>query len=175
MSFSYNNSALLDNLYTASSAFVAVKGKQTVDTPPYVLKGRLTYTVLGASISPVERYVSTRYGDTGNTQKVPSYAVTDVTLSYGFKQIGPLCGVKAVKGLSLSVSCLNFFNRRYIAVIGAFEDAQSASYLVGAPRTVVGKIGANLQDASRSERHFDCCGGNERGIAVAHCNRYGWP
>jgi iron complex outermembrane receptor protein len=143
-SFSYNDSTLLDNLYTAANAFVAVKGTQTVDTPPYVFKSGLTFTAFGASLSPVERYISARYGDTGNTQRVSPYAVTDLNLSYALKNLRALRDTKAVKGLTVTLSCLNLFNRRYVAVIGAFEDAQSASYLVGPPRTVVARVGASF-------------------------------
>jgi iron complex outermembrane receptor protein len=143
-SFSYNSSELLSNLYTAANAFIAVAGKQTVDTPPYVYKGGLTYTLLGFAFAPTERYVSTRYGDTNNTQKVPSYAVTDLTVSYFLKESKLLRDVTAIKGLSLSVSALNLFNRKYVALIGAFEDAQSASYLVGPPRTCVGRIAVSF-------------------------------
>jgi hypothetical protein len=39
---------------------------------------------------------------------------------------------------------MNLFNRRYVAVIGAFEDAQSPSYLVGPPRTVVVRVAASF-------------------------------
>jgi iron complex outermembrane receptor protein len=135
-SYSYNHAELRSNLQTAANAFVPTAGKQTPDTPQTVLKGGFSYTLFGATITPVAKYVGPRFGDAANLYRVPSYFTTDLTVGYEFKERSA-----ALKETTLSLSFLNLFNRKYAAAIAGFEDQQALSFLVGPPRAIVVKIG----------------------------------
>jgi len=135
-SYSYNHAELRSNLQTAANAFVPTAGKQTPDTPQTLLKGGFSYTLFGATITPVAKYVGPRFGDAANLYRVPSYFTTDLTVGYEFKERSA-----ALKETTLSLSFLNLFNRKYAAAIAGFEDQQALSFLVGPPRAIVVKIG----------------------------------
>lgn len=143
-SLSYDRAELRDDLVTALNTVLAVKGKQTPDTPRVLAKIGATYTLAGASISPAVRYVDSRFGDALNTQRVPSYTVTDLNVAYELKRLPGLSSASHLGGLTLSLSAQNLFDRRYVAVIGAFEDSQSGSYFVGARRTIAVRLGASF-------------------------------
>ncbi|MGC4085584.1 MAG: TonB-dependent receptor [Vicinamibacterales bacterium] len=123
------------------NTILAVSGKQTPDTPHVLAKLGAVYTVKGLGISPTVRFVDDRYADALNTQLVPSYTVTDLNLSYGLQSLPGLSTMSSLHGLTLSLSAQNLFDRQYVAVIGAFEDATTGSFFVGARRTVAMRVG----------------------------------
>ena len=138
-SFSYNISEIQSNLQTATNTLINCKGKITPDTPEFLAKLGLTYNLFGLDVSPVARFVDSRYGDVQNTQEIPAYFVADLNLTYKFKDT-----IWGIKELAPSLSILNIFDKRYIGVITAFEDSASGTYLQGAPLTVAFSIGGKI-------------------------------
>lgn len=120
------------NIPISKTATMDIKGKQVPDDPRYTLKGGLTFSSSGFSISPVARYVSTRYGLADDSQSVRPYWVADIYASYNFRQFG-------LDWLTFSVWVQNLFDQRYIGVISVNEDnLSSTAYYAGAPRTIAG-------------------------------------
>jgi len=86
-------------------------------------------------VVPQMRYLGKRYGDCQHKEEIPSYAVFDVKLNYIKEKIGML------KGLKVSLEFDNIFNKKYVSVINAMDDAVSGTtYGVGAPFTMRGSI-----------------------------------
>ena len=89
------------------------------------------------SLSPVVRYVGSRYGDTQGTQKVDGYFTADLSVGYQQKL--------GLGKLNASLSVQNLFDKQYIGFINtSYYQATSgtnAYYYPGAPRTVMAKVG----------------------------------
>jgi len=86
-------------------------------------------------IIPQLRYIGKRYGNVEHKEKVASYQVFDLKLSYIKEKIGTL------KTLKASIELDNIFDKKYVSVINAMDDAVSGTtYYVGAPFTVKGSI-----------------------------------
>ncbi|GAB1721736.1 MAG: TonB-dependent receptor [Nitrospira sp.] len=140
-SFLYGKSEMASDTTAASGAVVATKGHDTPDFPKFMLKGGLSYKLYGLEISPVVRYISARYGNVDNSEKIAPYTVVDLFLTYSNpKLFGALPGVK--DGF-VSLAFLNLFDKKYVGVINAFEDrlGGGAAYFPGAPFTVAGSVG----------------------------------
>lgn len=134
-SVSWIRSYLTDDLQTALNTFVPVKGNQTPDTPPIMAKLGLIYNLHGLEIAPDARYLDVRYGDSANTQRVPSYTVVDLNLDYRIKAVPHL------KSLDVGMNVINLGDRRYIGLIGSFDDTLASSYLPGPRRAVAFHVG----------------------------------
>lgn len=112
-----------------------VKGKEVVDTPRVILTAGLNYHFMGFNITPRLKYMSKRYGDIMHNEKVSSYAVVDLGLSYKREKL------LSLKDFTLSLEFNNLFDKKYISIVNAFDDALSGtSYAVGAPFTVKGGV-----------------------------------
>jgi iron complex outermembrane recepter protein len=136
LSGSYNHYTYDNDIKNASNNIVRSKGKQIADTPEYMAKFGATYSIQGFSITPMVRYIGTRYGDVENKEKVEDYAVADMHMSYTTGHIW------AMEDIKFSLSVLNLFNKRYIGNINTsdFTLSNSTSYYPGAPLTVMGGI-----------------------------------
>lgn len=112
---------------------MGVKGKQVVDTPEWMFRAGAIYTYGAWELAPALRYLGNRYGDSTHSEKIDSHLLADVRLSY----LRP----KFYQGssLKLSLEVNNLFDKKYISVINASDDARngSATYYVGAPRSVM--------------------------------------
>lgn len=107
------------------------KGKQVVDVPRWSGMGGAIIKYQNFEIIPQVKYVGKRYGDAQNREEVSSYTVIDLKISY---TKGNLLSLKNFKAF---LEFDNLFDKKYIAVINAQDDAvQGTSYLVGAPFTV---------------------------------------
>ncbi|ULA62629.1 MAG: TonB-dependent receptor [Nitrospira sp.] len=140
-SFLYGKSEMASDTTAASGAVVATKGNDTPDFPKLMVKAGLSYRLHGLEISPMVRYVSSRYGNVDNTEKVAPYTVVDLFLTYtNPKLFRQLIGVK--DGF-IGLQFLNLFDKKYVGVINAFEDrlGGGAAYFPGAPFTVAGSVG----------------------------------
>lgn len=124
----------------SGGALLATKGKQIPNAPQVMVKGGVTYKADGLAITPIVRYIGSRFGDAANTQSVPGYTVADLTMSY---DLGARIGIESLKA---SVSILNIFDRGYISQISPNDTDLSAgaNYYAGAPRTVVGSLSAKF-------------------------------
>jgi iron complex outermembrane recepter protein len=121
-----------DNL-TYQGKTLDTKGKQVVDVPPWLIKTGLIYKYDDFEIVPMIRYLTDRYGDAENKEKIGDYLVTDLNLSYTKRKLS------FTEALKISLQFHNLLNREYVSVINASDDnrAGSTSYYVGAPFTTV--------------------------------------
>ena len=136
LSGSFNHDTFDNNLQTASNVVLTTKGKQIADTPEYMAKLGLTWSLGPFSATPLFRWMSTRYGDVTNTQRVDGNFLTDLYMAYDIKV------AKYAEDIQLSLSFLNLFNRRYIGLINTsdFALSNSTTYYPGAPFTVMGGV-----------------------------------
>ncbi len=136
-SASYNKSIFTDNIRSAANTIIQCKNNQLNDSPEYLFKLGVTYTYHGFSVTPILRYVSQRYGDVQNEEKVDAYTLVDLNLSYTLKKIWSL--EEVMFGLSFS----NLFNEKYISIIKNDQDATqtlSTTYYPGAPFTAIASV-----------------------------------
>lgn len=116
-----------------------IKGKMVPYTPEYEAKLAATYTDQGFSITPVFRFVGTRYGLANDSQPVSPYVVTDVTASYEF---GTKLGLSPI---TLDCGVMNLFDAHYIGAISVNEDnLSSTSYYAAPPRTLFAGLTAKF-------------------------------
>jgi iron complex outermembrane receptor protein len=139
LSSSYNNFQFDHNTRNASNNIVQSKGKQMADTPKNMTKLGVTYSIYGFSITPMVRYLSSRFADIENKQRVEGYPLADLHASYS-----PREGI--FKDLTLSFSIVNLFDKRYIGLINTsdFSLSNSTSFYPGASRTVMGGISMRI-------------------------------
>lgn len=132
LSASYNDSRYLDD-YLDGETLVPTRGKQVVDSPRWLLAGRLQWQVEPFALGVSSKYTGQRYYTYSNDAKVDDHALTDLDVS-----------VQALRNarfdLQLRLKLSNVFNERYFATVDsngfvAF-DPQGTYYslLVGAPR-----------------------------------------
>lgn len=137
----YGKSEMVSDTTVASGAVVPTKGQSTPDFPKLMLKGGLSYKLYGLEIAPIVRYVSARYGNVNNTEKVSPYTVVDLFLTYTNPKL--FQRLPGVKDGFVSVQFINLFDKKYVGIINAFEDrlGGGAAYHPGAPFTVAGSVG----------------------------------
>jgi iron complex outermembrane receptor protein len=127
------------NIATGTGTVMNIKGKMVPYTPEYAAKLAATYTNDGFSITPVVRFIGTRYGLADNSQSVSPYAVADVTASYEF---GTKLGLTPI---TFNCGVMNLFNAEYIGAISVNEDnLSSTSYYVAPPRTLFAGLTAKF-------------------------------
>ena len=116
---------------------IASKGKQVLDTPRWMARAGLNWRLGDFEIAPSLRYLGERYGNVAHTERVGSHVLADLAIRYTRKKVLGNATLKA--GLELN----NLFNRKYVAVIDAFDDnlGGAASYRVGAPFSAAFKLG----------------------------------
>lgn len=134
---SYNIFEFDGDIRTATDTVISTSGKQIPDAPELMAKLGIVYRPIPhVSISPVVRYVSSRYGDALNTVNIPSYTVADLSINYREHAVPKMGDV------SFGLDFLNLFNTQYIAIISATDDQRpgSTSYYPGAPFAVVGTV-----------------------------------
>jgi iron complex outermembrane receptor protein len=127
------------NIATGSGTTMDIKGKMVPYTPEYEAKLAATYTDDGFSITPVVRFVGTRYGLATDATPVSPYAVADVTASYEF---GTKLGLTPI---TFNCGVMNLFNAEYIGAISVNEDnLSSTSYYAAPPRTLFAGLTAKF-------------------------------
>jgi iron complex outermembrane receptor protein len=114
--------------------------KQVVDTPKWLVKAGAIYRHGGFEVVPTLRYIGKRYGDALHKEAIGSYAVTDLRMSYTTQRL------RLAREMSLGLELNNIFNKRYVAVIRAWDDSRAgeATYLVGAPFTALLTLSAKF-------------------------------
>ncbi|MBD8525068.1 TonB-dependent receptor [Pseudomarimonas arenosa] len=132
ISASYNDSQYLDD-YLDGDTLVPTAGKQVVDTPRWLLAGRLQWQQGPWSAGLSSKYTDQRFYTYSNDAKVAAHTITDIDLSWR-----PELGQRLQLELRLKLG--NVFNERYFATVDsngfvAFDpQGQHYSLLVGAPR-----------------------------------------
>ena len=136
-----NNYELHDNFWFLVSGALSdskvlssdLKGNSVPETPKVTLKTSLGYTFARHhTLYAKAKYLSSRYADIANEQKVKSYSLCD--LSYEYKQQD----LFAMKNFSFYAKVHNLFNAKYIASIGSADLLEDkASFFVAPPRTFI--------------------------------------
>ncbi|HHE31385.1 MAG TPA: TonB-dependent receptor [Chlorobaculum parvum] len=134
-SFSWNRFSFDQAIYSdATGALINVKGMQVPDAPEFLAKGIVSYTVGDFTISPVVRYMSSRYGDVQHQQKIDGATLFDLDLTWS----RPLAELRNV---NCSLSFINLFNKKCVSIISASDyKTLKTSYHPGAPFTVVASV-----------------------------------
>ncbi len=132
-SLSYNRSKF-DNGYYSGSEFLNVAGNQLPNVPKYMFKLGVDYKLFGFDIFPYMIYESSRYGDSTNTQEIPSYTVFNANISRNFHLFG--------KKYYAFINLFNITNKKYIGYIGT--GGTSGSYYLAPPFTISGGIRAEF-------------------------------
>lgn len=140
MSASWGRHEFDNNITTASNTVKATKGKQVPDTPEWMFKFAPTWEQYGFAVTPVVRYIGTRYGDTENKEKIGNYTVVDLHLAYTLKEL------LGLKKFTIGLDFINLFDRRYVGQINTsdFALSNSVTYYPGAPFTVMSSITAEI-------------------------------
>lgn len=114
----------------------ASNGKQVVDTPAWMLKSGIILKLGDFEISPKVRLIGERYGDVEHKEKIDTYAVADLSVSYTKKKVVRMAQLK------VSLELTNLTDERYVAVINSSDDtrAGSTSYHQGAPFSAIGSV-----------------------------------
>ncbi|HQD37012.1 MAG TPA: TonB-dependent receptor [Thermodesulfovibrio thiophilus] len=129
------NHLTYDGDITYQGQTFSTDGKQVVDVPRWSATSGLIIKYEDFEIIPQLRYIGKRYGNVEHKEKVASYQVFDLKLSYIKEKIGTL------KTLKASIELDNIFDKKYVSVINAMDNAVSGTtYYVGAPFTVKGSI-----------------------------------
>ncbi len=133
-SASYTRAVFDKNLLTAGGATLEVKGNQLPDVPLWMANLGLRWKHGSYSLSPVLRFVGSRYADSAHTEKVDDYATLDLRGGYRV----PTAGGE----LELSLAAVNLFDKEYIGRINAgdVQNAGGYTYYPGAPRTFVASV-----------------------------------
>ncbi|MBN1928059.1 MAG: TonB-dependent receptor [Chlorobiaceae bacterium] len=134
-SFSWNRFSFDQEIRSdATGSLIDVRGKQIPDAPEFTAKGIVSYTVGDFTISPVVRYMSSRYGDVQHQQKIDGTTLFDLDLTWS----RPLAGLRNV---DCSLSFINLFDTKYVSMISASDYKNlKTSYQPGAPFTVVASV-----------------------------------
>ncbi|MEJ5299825.1 MAG: TonB-dependent receptor [Thermodesulforhabdaceae bacterium] len=133
------NHLTYDEDITYKGATLSTDGKQVVDTPRWIVVSGVIAKWNDFEISPRMRYIGKRYGDAEHKEEVSSYTVFDLKISYTKENISFLPGMK---NLGVSLEFDNIFNKKYVSLINAMDDAVTGAttYFVGAPFTVKASV-----------------------------------
>ena len=120
-----------DDDFKRGDKTLKIEGNQIPDTPKWIVKSGLIYTINNFEISPTVKWIGSRYGDALNKERIDDYAVVDLNLGY---TIDDFWGLREAKiGLELN----NLFNKRYVGAIEASDTGTSADYYAGSPFTAI--------------------------------------
>ncbi|WP_122846031.1 TonB-dependent receptor family protein [Pseudomonas viridiflava] len=139
----YNRSLYEDN-YSSNGTVVAVKGKDVIDAPRWMLSSSLDWQWDRWNAGVQTNYMDKRYYTYTNDSSVDAYWVTNANMGYDFGRFGDL------KDTTLSLNLVNLFDRRYISTINtdssaATDPAGNLQILkVGSPRSAFVTLSTRL-------------------------------
>lgn len=124
-----------DDDLTYQGRTLQVKDKQVVDTPKWMVRTGLIFNWNNLEVIPSVRYTGERYGDAEHSEKIDSYTLVDLSVSYILEN------VLSSKSIKLSLELNNVLDNEYISVINASDDNRSgaASYYAGPPFSAIVK------------------------------------
>jgi len=129
-SVSYSIAKLKDSRYctgTSASSCINIKDNQVPNTPKFMFKTGIDYKVWNLRISPSLQYVSSRYGNLTNTEKVSGYTLVNLNASADiYKTRG--------RNITAYLDIYNLFDKKFIGRISPGDT--TGTYYVGAPFTV---------------------------------------
>lgn len=132
---SYNRYYFDQDFQTSATTTSDIKSNQMPDAPKVMLKGALSYYIKNFAITPSLRYTSSRYGDVENKQKISSFTLVDLDISYTLKD------VLSFDSMVFRATANNLFNKKYISNIITADNVlatttTSSTYQTGMPRSV---------------------------------------
>ncbi|WP_122433962.1 TonB-dependent receptor family protein [Pseudomonas viridiflava] len=139
----YNRSLYEDN-YSSNGTVVAVKGKDVIDAPRWMLSSSLDWQWDRWNAGVQTNYMDKRYYTYTNDSSVDAYWVTNANMGYDFGRFGDL------EDTTLSLNLVNLFDRRYISTINtdssaATDPAGNLQILkVGSPRSAFVTLSTRL-------------------------------
>ncbi|MDF1880177.1 TonB-dependent receptor [Sulfurimonas sp. MAG313] len=119
--------------YEARGTLIDVTGNQLVDTPEHTVSASVGYDKKDFSAILTAKYISSRFGDATNTQKVAGYTLFNVDIK---KEI-TLMDMKFAGYLSVN----NIFDTKYIGKINTGDT--KANYYAGVP--LAASVGLNAK------------------------------
>lgn len=137
-SFTYTHSRIDNDVQTALGTFMPTAGKRVPDTPEFMAKLGASYRIKSIEIAPIIKFVGSRWADADNAERVPSYTVVDLNISYNRPEL------LGVKDFTAGLSFLNLFDNKYIGQIGSFDDTLGSAFYPGAPFTTAFTIGGKF-------------------------------
>lgn len=140
---SYNKYYFTDDLRTGSDSIIAASNNQVPDAPRYMAKAALSYRISDFVLTPSVRYLSSRYGDVLNKERIDASTIVDLDIAYEIKNV---FGAKSVE---FRLTATNLFDEEYISVINTADDAlaatnTAATYQTGAPLGIYANISFKL-------------------------------
>jgi len=136
----YNRYEFTENIVNKSDSVLQAKGNQVPDAPELGMKLGAAYRVGDFRIKPIVKYISSRYGDVENKERVDPYAIVDLGIDYTRRNLFGSVGLRA------SLDVQNLLDKRYISVVkNNLDDTSSGatSYYPGAPRSLVFSVALN--------------------------------
>lgn len=130
---SYTDMSFDDNFKTGNTT-LRIKGNQLPDTPKWLVKSGMIYTIHDFEISPVVRWIDERYGDALNQEKIDDYVIVDLTIKYSKEKLFWL------KEASVGLEIKNLFDEKYIGAIYASDTETDVDYYAGSPFTAIFSI-----------------------------------
>jgi iron complex outermembrane receptor protein len=127
---SYTDMSFDDDLKRGDK-IVKIEGNQIPDTPKWIIKSGLIYTINNVEISPTLKWIDSRYGDALNKERIDDYAVVDLNLRYTINDFWRLREAKV--GLELS----NLFDKKYVGAIIGSDTGTGAEYYAAPPFTAI--------------------------------------
>jgi iron complex outermembrane receptor protein len=127
-----------DDNFETGDEVLRIKGNQLPDTPKWVIKLGLIYTISDFEISPMIRWVDKRYGDAENIEEVDDYTIVDLGIKYSKEDFWWL------RHASIGLELKNLFDEKYVGAIYASDTVASVDYYAGSPFTVICSIGGKF-------------------------------
>ncbi len=111
------------------------------DAPAWLVKLAAQYHIGAWRLTPLVRYVGSRYGDVLNTEKVDAYLTIDLDATY---RVGKVAGIGSVE---IGLAAQNLFDQGYIGSIDVGRDDThpgTIDYYPGAPRSLALTLSASF-------------------------------
>ncbi len=127
-----------DDDFEKGGSVLKIKGNQIPDTPKWMIKSGLIYTIKNLEISPRVKWIDSRYGDALNKEKIDDYALVDLSLAYTIDDFWVL------KEARIGLELRNLFNERYVGAIVASDTGTGAEYYAGPPFSAILTLSARF-------------------------------
>lgn len=133
------NPTYTDFTYDDNIKGMATKGKQLVDTPKWMGRSGVIYKIGNFELTPMVRYLGSRYGNATNTEKVEEAWLADFRATYTKKNFYEKSTLKVALELD------NILGKKYISVINASDyETGTTTYQQGAPRSAMITMGVHF-------------------------------
>lgn len=142
LGLSYNRYYFRDDFKINPTTTSDIKGNQMPDSPKVMAKAALTYYVDRWAFTPSLQYISSRFGDVENKQKIDPYALFDLDISY------KMSNLLWSKSAFFRATIANITDKKYISTINTPDNVLAASttsstYQTGMPRSIFFSINLN--------------------------------